>query len=79
MNVSIHEDNLGALVLAKTLPTQFHPKANTTQSRLFGFVKKSPRAMFNYTRSTLSNNWVTSLKGLTRFAFEYLWKKIMGW
>jgi len=56
-----------------------HPRANTTQSRLFGLVKKSPREMFNYTRSTLSNNWVTSLKGLTRFVFEYLRKKIMGW
>jgi hypothetical protein len=28
MNVSIHEDNLGALVLAKTLLTQFTPQSN---------------------------------------------------
>jgi len=27
MNVSIHEDNLGALVLAKTLPPQFTPQS----------------------------------------------------
>jgi hypothetical protein len=27
MNVSIHEDNLGALVLAKTLPPQFTPRS----------------------------------------------------
>ena len=27
MNVSIHEDNSGALILAKTLPTQFTPQS----------------------------------------------------
>ena len=27
MNVSIHEDNLGALVLAKTLPPQYSPRS----------------------------------------------------
>ncbi len=27
MNVSIHEDNLGALVLAKTLPSEFTPQS----------------------------------------------------
>jgi len=27
MNVSIHEDNLGALVVAKTLPPQFTPQS----------------------------------------------------
>jgi hypothetical protein len=30
-----------------------HPKANTTQSRQFGFVEKSSREMYNYTRLTL--------------------------
>jgi hypothetical protein len=30
-----------------------HPEANTTQSRQFGFVKKSSREMFNFTRLTL--------------------------
>ncbi len=43
MNVSIHEDNSGALVLAKTLPPQLLLKANTTQSRQFGFVRRSSR------------------------------------
>jgi len=28
MKVSVHEDNLGALVLAKTLPPQFTPRSN---------------------------------------------------
>jgi hypothetical protein len=27
MNVSIHEDNSGALVLAKTLPSQYTPRS----------------------------------------------------
>ena len=62
MNVSIHEDNSGALVLSKTLPPQFTPEANITQSRLFGFAKRFSNAVFNYTKSTLSNNWETSLR-----------------
>jgi hypothetical protein len=28
MKVSVHEDNSGALVLAKTLPPQFTPRSN---------------------------------------------------
>ena len=27
MNVSVHEDNSGALVLSETLPTQFMPRS----------------------------------------------------
>ena len=38
--VSIHEDNLGALVLAETLPPQFTPRSKYTRLRLFGFVKR---------------------------------------
>jgi hypothetical protein len=57
MNVSIHHgDNSEAL-------------ANTMQSRQFGFVKKSSREMCNYTRSTLSNNWVASLQKVSHVLF----------
>jgi hypothetical protein len=38
MKLSVHEDNLGALVLAKTLPPQFTPQSKTTPSRRFGFA-----------------------------------------
>jgi hypothetical protein len=53
----------------KLCPHSLHPEANTTQSRQFGFVKKSSREMCNYTRSTLSNNWVTSLQKVSHVLF----------
>jgi hypothetical protein len=62
MNVSIHEDNSGALCVGKN-------SANTTESRQFGFMKKSSREMCNYTRSTLSNNWMTSSKKVSHVLF----------
>ena len=65
MNVSIHEDNSGALVLAKTLPPQFTPP----QLRRFGFVKKSSREMCNYLKLTQPNNWVISLRKVSHFWF----------
>jgi hypothetical protein len=46
-----------------------HTNTNTTQSRQFGFVKKSSREMCNYTRSTLSNNWVVSLQKVSHVLF----------
>ena len=65
MNVSIHEDNSGALVLAKTLPPQFTPP----QLRRFGFVKKSSREMCNYLKLTQPNNWVISLRKVSHVLF----------
>ncbi len=71
MNVSIHEDKSGALVLEKNFFHSLHPGANTTQSKQFGFVKKSSREMCNYTRLTLtlSNNWVTCLQKVSHVLF----------
>jgi len=33
MNVSIHEDNSGALVLVKTLPPQFTPRSKILRNQ----------------------------------------------
>ena len=80
MNVSIHEYNLGALVLAKTLPPQF-----TTQSKYYAIntiwfreviFKRDVQLHKINTVKQLSDIFT---KGLTRFVFEYLRKKIMGW
>ena len=69
MNVSIHEDIREHLCWRKLCLHSLHPEANTTQSRQFGFVKKSSREVCNYTRSTLLNNWVTSLQKVSHVSF----------
>ena len=40
MRVSVHEENLGALVLAKTLPPQLPCVVSIMLPRLFGFVRR---------------------------------------
>jgi hypothetical protein len=63
MNVSIHEDNLGALVLTKTLPPQFTPRSKYYAIKTIWF------------REEIFKRDVQ----LHKFCFEYLQKKIMGW
>ncbi len=79
MNVFIHEDNLGALVLAKTLPPLFTPQSKYYAIKTIWFCEEI------FKRDIQSNkiNTVKQLgdiftKGLTRVVFEYLQKKIMG-
>ena len=56
MNVSIHEDNAGALVLAETLPPQFTPRRKTTSSRQFGSESRLSRGRSSCSRLTLWSN-----------------------
>jgi len=80
MNVSIHEDNSGALVLGKTLPPQFTPRSKYYAIKTIWFREE------NFKRDIQLNNIGTVekmgdmfTKGLTRVVFKYLQKKIMGW
>ena len=41
MNVSVHEDNSGALVLAETLPPQFTPRSKYYATKTIWFVRRS--------------------------------------
>jgi len=80
MNVSIHEDNSGALVLAKTLPPQFTPQSKFFAMKTIWFREE----LFKIAVQLHKINTVEQLgdiftKGLTHFVFEYLRKKIMGW
>ena len=45
MKVSAHEDNLGALVLAETLPPQFTPRS---KYYVFGFVRRFINVVSNF-------------------------------
>ncbi len=47
MNVSINEDNLGALVLAKTMPPQFTPQNKYYAIKIIRFVKRFSREISN--------------------------------
>jgi hypothetical protein len=80
MNVSIHEDNSGALVLAKTLPPQFTPQSKYYAIKTIWFreeiFKRDVQLLKIDTAEQLGDIFT---KGLTRFVFEYLRKKIMGW
>jgi hypothetical protein len=64
MNVSIHEDDLGALVLAKTLPPQFTPRSKYYAIKTIWF-----REMCNYSKSTQPNNWVISIRKVSHVLF----------
>lgn len=80
MNVSIHEDNAGALVLAKTLPPQFTPRSKYYCTKTIWFreeiVKRGVTLLKIDTVEQLGDMFT---KGLARPAFEHLRKKLMGW
>ena len=80
MNVSIHEDNAGALILAKTLPPQFTPRIKYYAAKTIWFWEE----IFKRGIKLLKIDTVEQLgdiftKGLPRATFEYLRKRIMGW
>ncbi len=80
MNVSMHEGNSGALVLAKTLPPRLRPKASITQSRQIWFREEIVKRGIQLQKiDTVEQLGDIFTQGLTRVVFEYLRMKIMGW
>ncbi len=80
MNVSIYEDNSGALVLAKTLPPQFTPQSKYYPIKTIWFREEIfKRDVQLHKINTVKQLGDIFTKGLTHFVFEYLWKKIIGW
>ncbi len=80
MNVSVHEDNLGALVLAETLPPQFTPRSKYYATKTICFHEEIHKHGIKLkkieTREKLGDIFT---KGLTQATFEYLRAKIVGW
>eukprot|EP00804_Cyclotella_cryptica_P015702 CCRYP_018922-RA/>CCRYP_018922-RA protein AED:0.46 eAED:0.46 QI:0/-1/0/1/-1/0/1/0/76 len=76
MNVSIHEDNAGALVLAETLPPQFTPRSKHYAIICEQIVKRKIKLVKIDTVEQLGDLFT---KGLTRVTFEYLRRKLLGW
>ncbi len=80
MNVSINEDNSGALVLAKTMPPQFTPLSKYYAIKTIWFHEEIfKRDVQLHKIDTVKQLGDIFMKGLTRFVFEYLRKKIIGW
>ena len=80
MNVSIHEDNLGALVLGKTLPPQFMPRSKYYAIKTIWFREEIFKRGIQLQKiDTIEQLGDIFTKGLTRVVFEYLRKKILGW
>ena len=80
MHVSIHEDNVGALVLAETLPPQFTPRSKWYACKTIWFreeiVKRSIKLIKIETVEQLGDLFT---KGLPKVTFEHLRKNLMGW
>jgi hypothetical protein len=80
MQLSVHEDNSGALVLAKTLPPQFTPRSKYYASKMIWFWEEIHKRCIKL----LKINSVEQLgdiftKGPVQVMFEYLRKKLIGW
>jgi hypothetical protein len=79
MNVSMHEENLGALVLAQTLPPQFTPLSKYYGMKTIWFLEEIFKRGIELNKiDTVKQLGDIFTKGLIRVAFEYLTKKIMG-
>ena len=80
IKVSIHEDNAGALVLAKTIPPQFTPRSKYYAIKTVWFreeiVKRGIALLKIDTVQQLGDLFT---KGLPKATFEYLRSRIMGW
>ena len=80
MNVSIHEDNSGALVLAQTLPPQFTPRSKYYAIKTIWFREEIFKRGIQLIKiDTIDQLRDIFTKGLTKVVFEYLRKKIVGW
>ena len=80
MKVSVHKDNVGALILAKTLPPQFTPRSKYYATKTIWFREEINKRKIQLLKiSTIEQLGDMFTKGLPRQTFEYLRKKIMGW
>ena len=80
MNLSVHEDNSGALVLANTLPPQFTPRSKYYASKTIWFREEIHKRGIKLLKiDTAEQLGDIFTKGLVQVTFEYLCKKLIGW
>jgi len=80
MNIVIHEDNAGALVLAKTIPPQFTPRSKAYAVKTHWFREQIiARGIEIVKVATTEQLRDICTKCLPLATFQYLRKKLMGW
>ena len=80
MQVSIHEDNAGALILADMIPPQFTPRSKTYHVKTIWFREEIKRRGIKLVKiETTEQLGDLFTKGLPNKAFVYLRKKLLGW
>ena len=80
MNASIHEDNAGALVLAKKLPPEFTSRIKYYAVKTHWFREEICKRCIQVVKiSTTEHLGDIFTKGLSSPTFEYLQKKLLGW
>ena len=80
MHVIIHEDNAGALILAKTVPPQFTPRSKAYAVKTHWFREQIiARGIEIVKISTTEQLGDICTKCLPLATFQYLRKKLMGW
>jgi hypothetical protein len=79
MKLLDHEDNSGALVLAKALPPQFTPRSKYYTIKMIWFHDEIHKHCILLLKiDTVKQLGDIFTKGLVQVTFEYLWKKIIG-
>jgi hypothetical protein len=80
MNLLVHEDNSGALVLANTLPPQFTPQSKYYASKTIWFQEEIHKWGIKLLKiDTTKQLGDIFTNGLVQVTFEYLCKKLIGW
>ena len=80
MNVSIHEDNAGALILAEMLPPQYTPRSKHYAIKTIWFREQIVKRCIKLVKiDTIEQLGDIFTKGLGKVVFEYLCKRLMGW
>ncbi len=80
INSSIHENNAGALVLARTLPPQFTPCSKFYTAKTVWFREEINKQGIKLLKiDTVEQPGGIFKKDLSQATFEYLPKTIMGW
>ncbi len=80
MHVCIHEDNVGALILADTLPLQYTPWSKHYQIKIIWFRELIKKLKIKLAKiETVEQLGDIFNKALPRVQFEYLRKNLMGW
>ena len=80
MNVSLHEENEGNLVLARTFLPQFTLRSNYQAANPIWFCSDNVKHGIKLLKiDSVEQLGDLFKKGLPRTTFEYLRKKIMGW